>query len=156
MSEPSEPTIRISAIRPADPPETSSARPKRQHWGYALMLVTMTVGIFGGFGAWHFLGGRISSDGLESLDEIDGFELATPFVAVQSNEESANSERESADVLSVPNVGDDAVASSQTVKSDDAPSPKVWLTGTIEEETTERIELPSRISGGPSDSNAFR
>ena len=120
------------------------------------MLATITVGTFGGFGAWHYLGGRISSDGLDSLDNIDGFELATPFVAVQSNDDSSNSDRESTAGLNVPNIDDDAVASSQDIKSNDVPSPKVWLTGTIEEETTERIELPSRISGGPSDANVFR
>lgn len=156
MSDPNDPTIRSIPILRSIDPVTAPGRSNRQNWGYRLMLTTITLGTIGGFGAWHFYGGRISSEGIDSIEEVDGFELSTPFVAVPSREESPNVELGSSAPMSVPDSGDDEIASNQPLNSNNAPSAKVWLTGTIEEEVSEQIELPAQISGGTSDSNVFR
>lgn len=120
------------------------------------MFMTIAVGTIGGFGAWHFYGRHFNSDQLDAIEEVDGFELATPFVAVPSRDESPDIELGAASPLTSPNANDDGIAANQSLRADDNPSPKVWLTGTIEEEATERIEIPSRISGGLNDSSVFR
>lgn len=156
MSEPKDHSIGIPILRSVDPVTRSSARSKRQNWGYGLIFTTIAIGTIGGFGAMHFYGGNVGSEQLDPIEEVDGFELATPFVAVPSPDNSPSDEVSSELPLNAPHVVDDSIASRHSIKSITTSTPKVWLTGTIEDESAEPIELPSRISGGPSDSNTFR
>ena len=125
------------------------------------VLLGSLLGI--GWGAWQFVHSPSAVDDDESIADLEGFESASESPGKTLDLDNTRQVR--------PSIPKPFIASTPSIdglKAPDSPAgpisanepagtADVWLTGTIEEaKTNERIKLPMRLSGGPSESPILR
>jgi hypothetical protein len=141
------------------PPETPSRLkiPRPSLIAFLSILI-----LFTGWGAWRYWGSMKLLDDSESVTDLDGIEAVTPLFEPDKQGNSSTSGLGEPSPFSAKN-GKIREASFRGGTTDpdsnnrNVSHAEVWLTGTIEvDESDERIPLPQRISGGPSESSNLR
>ena len=164
MSESSQKTMSVRGqnapkLNEDGPSEVSTRQsiPRPSLAAFASLLV-----LFVGWGAWHFYSTlKNHADGDVSA-ELDGIELVAPLFEPASPDATTKSglgdpEHVAATTGRSRRNSADSASTASPATNQNSSHRDVWLTGTIEfDDTDERIAIPQRISGSPSDSSTRR
>ena len=147
-------SIRVpeSSNATAEIPKQKMARP------YIVAAISIAL-LFAGWGTWQYwekLKLAVQNDGQGDSDQI---ELVAPLFDSEPQELASNPRLGKLASATGKNRGNapGTPMADELTEDGSGHRAEIWLTGTIEvDDSDERIAIPQRISGGPSDSSVHR